>query len=79
MVNIQELLWVTVNQGEPAALHLYHYPVTFFKGMGNIGHRILYFGGFIRRERFRARIAVTVLSAHDFGPYQHLVAAHRVF
>jgi hypothetical protein len=37
LINIYKLLWVPVNQREPGALYLYHYAVTFFKGMRYIG------------------------------------------
>ena len=37
VVNIDEFLRVSVGQGKPGALDLYHQAMTFFKGMRNIG------------------------------------------
>ena len=41
MINVNELLWISVNQGEPAALDLDHEAVTFLKNVSHIGQGIL--------------------------------------
>jgi pimeloyl-ACP methyl ester carboxylesterase len=44
VVDIEELLWISVNQGKPAALHLHHDPMPFFENVRNIIKGIFYFG-----------------------------------
>lgn len=77
-VDVYVLLGVTVGEGKPGALYLYHDTVSLFKGMGHIVHCIFYFGELAGLERFRVLVTVAVAAAHNIATHQHLVAAHRV-
>ena len=35
VININELLWISVCKWKPTALYLHHYAMTFFKIVGN--------------------------------------------
>src|SRR5688500_17901448 len=78
LVNIHEFLWIPVSKRKPAALHLDHKPVAFFKSVSNIRQFKFHLLNFIWLERDRVGKTIPELSPHDLPTNQHLISAHRV-
>ena len=78
MVNVDELLWVSVGKWKPATLNLYHDAVSLLKDVGNIWQVVLNNFDFPGHEGLRLFVTIPVPAPHDFAAHQHLVAAHRV-
>jgi hypothetical protein len=77
-VDVCVLLGITVCEGKPGALYLYHDTVSFFKSMSYIVHGVFYFGYLAWPERFGMFKAISVTATHYIATHQHLVTARGV-
>ena len=74
LVNIDKGLWVAIKHREPAALNLYHDPVTSAKGVIHVEEGECYPSHLARHEWFRVFEAVPELATHDVTTNQHLIS-----
>jgi hypothetical protein len=71
--DIDKGLRVQVHEGEPAALHLYHDAVSFFKSVGDLVEVEGDFRNLSGNERLGLFIAVAEFTAEDIRPDQALI------
>src|ERR1700748_508541 len=66
-------LGITVYQGEPAALHLYHDTMSFLKGMRYFVEVESYLGHLSGHQWLGLLETVAEFTTDDLGPYQALI------
>src|SRR5690242_13945680 len=77
-INIYKLLRITINQGEPTALYLYHQAMSFLKNMGNIRQIEFYFFNFVGSKCCWILKTIPEFTSHNFTANQHLITTHWV-
>src|SRR5215813_9140251 len=78
LIDVHELLRIAINQREPCALDVDHYPMALLECVIDVWHREGNARNFVRLHRLRLRPAIAVLRAHRLAPHQHLIAVHRI-
>src|SRR5215831_2901618 len=77
--NFHKFLGVEVHDGEPTALHLHHYAVTFGKKMGYFIEIERHLLGLARNKRFRRLIAIAEFTPKHLSPYHSLKTGHILY
>src|SRR5215510_9528655 len=78
LIDVHELLRIAINQREPCALDVDHYPMALLECVIDVGHREGNVSSFARLHRLRLRPTLAVLRAHRLATHQHLIAVHRI-
>src|SRR6185369_5514233 len=78
-IDIGKFLRVAVGEGEPAALDLYHDPVSLFESMRQVGHRKFYRFSFFRFEGYWLFKTVSEFTPEYITTHEHLIATERVY
>src|SRR5262249_57443248 len=76
LIDVQELLWIAINQREPCALDVDHYSMALLERVVYVGHREGNARDFVRLHRRRLRPALAIFRAHRLAPHPHFVTLH---